>query len=126
MSREEAYSFREQHIDPNWTRSEQYHDAFVQKPDPDLEYALKNTEAKGIPAISVHAGEGKLLAMIAKSIGAKRILEVGTLGGYVFIYTIATSIISSFDSVIRLSCLPRPCLRMERLSLWSSLRRTRR
>mgnify|MGYP002652693739 CR=1 FL=1 len=40
-----------------------------------------NAEA-GLPAIDVSPPQGKLLYLLAKSIGAKRILEVGTLGGY--------------------------------------------
>ena len=75
------YSFREQHIDPAWIRSEQYHESFVIKHDEGLTFSLKNSEEKGLPPIAVNAGEGKLLYLIAKAIGAKRILEVGTLGG---------------------------------------------
>ncbi|WP_442755089.1 O-methyltransferase [Methylocystis sp. JAN1] len=36
----------------------------------------------GLPAIDVSAPQGKLLHLLALSIGARRILEVGTLGGY--------------------------------------------
>jgi predicted O-methyltransferase YrrM len=39
-------------------------------------------EREGVPSINVSASEGKLLHVLALSIGAKRILEVGTLGGY--------------------------------------------
>jgi len=39
-------------------------------------------EREGVPSINVSASEGKLLHLLALSIGAKRILEVGTLGGY--------------------------------------------
>ncbi|TIB80895.1 family 3 O-methyltransferase [Wallemia mellicola] len=50
--------------------------------DPALSYALKNSAKNGLPPISVSATQGKFLMMQAKLIGAKRILEVGTLGGY--------------------------------------------
>ncbi|MEO5684393.1 MAG: O-methyltransferase [Chitinophagaceae bacterium] len=47
---------------------------------------LANTEAaiesSGIPAISVSANQGKFLHMLAKCCQAKKILEIGTLGGY--------------------------------------------
>lgn len=36
----------------------------------------------GLPAIQVAPPEGKLLYLLARSIGARRILEIGTLGGY--------------------------------------------
>jgi predicted O-methyltransferase YrrM len=37
---------------------------------------------EGLPAIAVSPAQGKLLQLLARSINAKRILEVGTLGGY--------------------------------------------
>jgi predicted O-methyltransferase YrrM len=50
--------------------------------DATLEQGLKDAEAAGLPAINVSANEGKLLYLIAKMAKAKRILEIGTLGGY--------------------------------------------
>ncbi len=48
--------------------------------------ALRDTIAEmareGVPGINVSAMEGKLLEVLALSVGAKRILEIGTLGGY--------------------------------------------
>ncbi|KAJ3537384.1 hypothetical protein NM688_g6698 [Phlebia brevispora] len=55
---------------------------FLLRPDDALEHALKTSEEHGLPKIAVSAAQGKLLNLVAKSIGAKRILEVGTLGGY--------------------------------------------
>lgn len=50
--------------------------------DAALEQGLKDAEAAGLPPISVSANEGKLLYLIAKIANAKRVLEIGTLGGY--------------------------------------------
>ena len=50
--------------------------------DPALEAALADSAAAGLPAISVAPNQGKLLQLLALSRGARRILEVGTLGGY--------------------------------------------
>lgn len=50
--------------------------------DPALDKALARNAAEGLPAIDVSAAQGKLLHILARSIGAWRILEVGTLGGY--------------------------------------------
>lgn len=47
-----------------------------------LEQGLKDSAAAGLPAINVSANEGKLLYLIAKMARAKRVLEIGTLGGY--------------------------------------------
>lgn len=43
---------------------------------------LEANAAGGLPAIDVSPAQGKFLYLLAKSIGARRILEVGTLGGY--------------------------------------------
>jgi predicted O-methyltransferase YrrM len=56
-------------------------DLFVQS-DPALEAALEASRAAGLPAISVSPNQGKLLLLLARAIGAQRILEIGTLGGY--------------------------------------------
>lgn len=50
--------------------------------DEALEQGLKDAEAAGLPSINVSANEGKLLYLIAKMAKAKRVLEIGTLGGY--------------------------------------------
>lgn len=51
-------------------------------PDVTLTGALERSTAAGLPAIAVAPNQGKLLHLIARMIGAQRILEVGTLGGY--------------------------------------------
>ncbi len=50
--------------------------------DEALMAALRSSEEAGLPAINVAPNQGKLLQMLAKLNGAKRILEIGTLGGY--------------------------------------------
>jgi predicted O-methyltransferase YrrM len=50
--------------------------------DPALDEALKDNAAAGLPAIDVSPTQGKFLHLLAKIKGARRILEVGTLGGY--------------------------------------------
>ena len=50
--------------------------------DSDLTAAITEMERDGIPMINVSPTEGKLLQVLALSVGAKRILEIGTLGGY--------------------------------------------
>lgn len=54
--------------------------------DAALDAALVSSAANGLPAINVAPNQGKLLQVLARSIGAKRILEVGTLGGYSTIF----------------------------------------
>jgi predicted O-methyltransferase YrrM len=50
--------------------------------DPALDAALAANAAAGLPAIDVSPLQGKLLHLLARMRGARRILEVGTLGGY--------------------------------------------
>ena len=50
--------------------------------DPALEQALATSAAAGLPEIAVSPNLGKLLHLLAKVQGARRILEIGTLGGY--------------------------------------------
>ncbi|MGZ8399918.1 MAG: O-methyltransferase [Methyloceanibacter sp.] len=50
--------------------------------DAALDAALEATKAAGLPAINVAPNQGKLLMLLAQAIGARRILEIGTLGGY--------------------------------------------
>ena len=66
-----------------WSRSDLYHNSFLIPEDESLDYARKNSDDSGLPSIDVTAAQGKLLNLIARSINAKRILEVGTLGGCV-------------------------------------------
>ncbi|MFE7799099.1 O-methyltransferase [Nocardia sp. NPDC057440] len=50
--------------------------------DRDTAAALATNAAEGLPAIDVSAAQGKFLHLVARSIGARRVLEIGTLGGY--------------------------------------------
>jgi len=50
--------------------------------DPVLEAALAANAAGGLPPIDVSAAQGRMLELLARMSGARRILEVGTLGGY--------------------------------------------
>ena len=47
-----------------------------------LEQVLVNNQQAGLPAIDVAANQGQLLALFVRMTGAKRILEIGTLGAY--------------------------------------------
>lgn len=68
----------------DWQRSDAYHNSFLIPEDEVLANALKNSGDNGLPDISVSAAQGKFLKLLVLSIGARRILEIGTLGGHVF------------------------------------------
>ena len=65
-----------------WTRVEQYVDGLQIPTDLVLEAAIKASADAGLPPIAVSPSQGKLLHLLAKMLGARRILEIGTLGGY--------------------------------------------
>jgi predicted O-methyltransferase YrrM len=50
--------------------------------DAALEAAVRESQRAGLPEIQVSPNEGKLLQLLAELLGARRILEIGTLGGY--------------------------------------------
>ncbi len=58
--------------------------------DPTLEGALHRSRRAGLPEIHVSPNEGRLLRLLAETAGARRILEVGTLGGYSTIHLART------------------------------------
>jgi predicted O-methyltransferase YrrM len=65
-----------------WTAVDAYLADHLIAKDDVLEAALRDSEAAGLPPIQVTALQGKMLQMFARMVGARRILEVGTLGGY--------------------------------------------
>jgi predicted O-methyltransferase YrrM len=65
-----------------WSRVDQYFVDLLVHPDPMLEAALKASDAAGLPQIQVAPNQGKFLMLLAQAQGARRILEIGTLGGY--------------------------------------------
>ena len=64
-----------------WTRSDNYHNSFLIPEDEALEKIVANSEENGLRKVAVSVAQGKFLHLVARSIGAKKILEVGTLGG---------------------------------------------
>lgn len=68
--------------DPRWTAVDDYIAGHLFGDDPALDAALVANEAGGLPPIDISATQGNMIALFAHMVGAKRILEVGTLGGY--------------------------------------------
>jgi predicted O-methyltransferase YrrM len=65
-----------------WSAVDSYIADLFLAPDPALEAALASSAAAGLPTINVSPTQGKLLHVLARVQGARRILEIGTLGGY--------------------------------------------
>ena len=65
-----------------WSAVDEYLAGLFVGADGALDEALRASDAASLPAIAVSAAQGKFLHLIARIRGAKRILEIGTLGGY--------------------------------------------
>lgn len=65
-----------------WGEVDDYFTTHLAPADDVLSDALAATVAANMPPISVTPTQGKLLHLLAQMIGARRILEIGTLGGY--------------------------------------------
>jgi predicted O-methyltransferase YrrM len=66
----------------DWMRVDDYIAATLMPRDPVLDAALAANAAAGLPAIDVAPAEGRFLHILARMASARRILEIGTLGGY--------------------------------------------
>jgi predicted O-methyltransferase YrrM len=65
-----------------WTNVDNYLVSLLAPSDSSLDAALADSTAGGLPQINVAPNQGKLLELLATIRGARRILEIGTLGGY--------------------------------------------
>ena len=65
-----------------WSAVDAYVVGALHEDDPALEAALAASDAEGLPPFHVAPNQGKTLHLLARAIGARRILEVGTLAGY--------------------------------------------
>jgi predicted O-methyltransferase YrrM len=64
------------------SRIDRYIEEMFAPLDEALQHNLQASGAAGLPAINVSAAEGKLLYLLARMAGARRVLEIGTLGGF--------------------------------------------
>ncbi|EUC67086.1 O-methyltransferase, putative [Rhizoctonia solani AG-3 Rhs1AP] len=65
-----------------WAQSDVYHNKHLLGSDTILEQVLSNSNASGLMPIAVSTAQGKFLNLQVRALRAKKILEVGTLGGY--------------------------------------------
>ena len=67
---------------PQWTAVDAYITDLLVTPDSALDAAMAASEAAGLPSIAVSPAQGKLLQLLTQLQGARKVLEIGTLGGY--------------------------------------------
>jgi predicted O-methyltransferase YrrM len=68
--------------DNQWTSVDEYFVNLLLPPDGALEETLRRSTAANLPPIAVAPNQGKLLELLARVQQSRRILEIGTLGGY--------------------------------------------
>lgn len=73
-----------------WTEVDEYITGTIVDCDAALTAALEASDAASMPKIAVSATHAKLLALLAQIKGARRILEIGTLGGFSTIWLART------------------------------------
>jgi len=66
----------------NWQAVDDYIAERLIGDDPVQDATLASNHAAGLPEIDVSMSQGKMLQLLAQGVGARRILEIGTLGGY--------------------------------------------
>jgi predicted O-methyltransferase YrrM len=69
-------------MEPVWNAVDEYFNERLSLTDDVLAAALADSAAAALPAINVTPAQGKFLNLVARIGNARRILEVGTLGGY--------------------------------------------
>lgn len=65
-----------------WTEVDRYFGRTVSAQDAALDGAVSESARAGLPEIQVAPNQGKMLMLLCRAIGARRVLELGTLGGY--------------------------------------------
>jgi len=68
--------------DSQWTTVDDYFGTLLLPPDDAFEGAIAGSASAQLPPISVAPNQGKMLELLARMQGSRRILEIGTLGGY--------------------------------------------
>jgi predicted O-methyltransferase YrrM len=68
--------------DPRWAAVDALFEQRLLGDDHVLDAALRDAASAGLPPINVSPTQGKLLHLLVRSIGAGRVLEIGTLAGY--------------------------------------------
>jgi predicted O-methyltransferase YrrM len=67
---------------PSWTAVEDFLTDLVVRPDSSLERARTSALDAGLPPIEVAPAAGKLLKLLVRLSGSRRVLEIGTLAGF--------------------------------------------
>ncbi|MGH9590170.1 MAG: O-methyltransferase [Terracidiphilus sp.] len=65
-----------------WTKVDDYFGGLLAPADDVMKQVLRANDKAGLPSIDVSPLQGKFLFLLARIVQARRVLEIGTLGGY--------------------------------------------
>ncbi|MCK4826606.1 O-methyltransferase, partial [bacterium] len=65
-----------------WTAVDKYYEDLIVKPDLRFKNIIQAALQAGLPTIQITPNQGAFLELLVRVTGAKRVLEIGTLGGY--------------------------------------------
>ena len=88
-----------------WQAVDDYYASVFLPADPVMDAVLAHSEAGGLPSIQVSPLQGRMLMLLAQAMGARRILEIGTLGGYSTIWLARA--LPPGGKVVSLEVMPR-------------------
>jgi len=69
-------------VKQTWTDVDRYYSDLLAPSDSQLDAVLEASEQASLPPIGVSPLQGKFLQLLVRITGARRVLEIGTLGGY--------------------------------------------
>ena len=69
-------------VEARWEAVDEFIGATLAADDEALRAAVADAEAAGLPPIQVSPAQGRLLTILVRLVGARAVLELGTLGGY--------------------------------------------
>ena len=88
-----------------WQAVDDYYASVFLPADPVMDAVLTASEDGGLPSIQVSPLQGRMLMLLAQAMGARRILEIGTLGGYSTIWLARA--LPADGKVVNLEVMPR-------------------
>jgi len=65
-----------------WAAIDHHYLDLVVEPDSRFQKILQNSREAGLPAISITSSHGSFFEILVRALGVRRILEIGTLGGF--------------------------------------------
>ena len=93
---------------PVWAKVDEYFSSLLTPAEKALDEARKANRKSGLPAIDVSPLQGKFLEFLVRVSAARKVLEIGTLGGYSTLWLARVGTILIADNVVRQGKVANP------------------